>query len=68
MKRIMPLFGWLAIAIAMFIPLAARAEVVMDEDTKKATAKGLEWLARAQNADGSFSDGGYSHNSAINST
>jgi len=37
----------------------------MDEQTKKATAKGLEWLARAQNADGSFSDGGYSHNTAI---
>ena len=37
----------------------------MDEATKKATAKALEWLATKQNADGSFSDGAYAHNTAI---
>ncbi|MBX9677851.1 MAG: terpene cyclase/mutase family protein [Gemmataceae bacterium] len=37
----------------------------MDEATKKATAKGLEWLAKQQNTDGSWSDGGYAHNTAI---
>lgn len=37
----------------------------MDEATKKATAKALEWLASRQNNDGSFSDGSYQHNTAI---
>jgi len=37
----------------------------MDEATKKATAKALEWLAKQQNPDGSWSDGGYAHNTAI---
>ncbi len=40
--------------------------VEMDEATKKATAKALEWLKDRQNAaDGSFSDGAYAHNTAI---
>ena len=39
--------------------------VKMDETTKKATGKALDWLARQQNDDGSFSDGGYAHNTAI---
>jgi Prenyltransferase and squalene oxidase repeat len=40
--------------------------VEMDENTKKATAKALEWLKDRQNADdGSFSDGAYPHNTAI---
>jgi squalene cyclase len=43
----------------------ARADVVMDDATKKATAKGLEWLAKRQNTDGSYSDGAYTHNTAI---
>ncbi len=43
----------------------ASADVKMDEKTKKATAKALEWLAARQNQDGSWSDGGYSHNTAI---
>jgi len=43
----------------------ARYEVKMDEETKKATARALEYLAGRQNADGSFSDGPYIHNTAI---
>src|SRR5437762_1441288 len=41
--------------------------VKMDEAGKKACAKALEWLAKQQNADGSFSDGGYLHNTAVTS-
>jgi squalene cyclase len=44
-----------------------RADVKMDEPTKKATAKALEWLAGKQNTDGSWSDGRYPHNTAITS-
>jgi prenyltransferase beta subunit len=43
----------------------SKQEVKMDEDTKKATARALEYLAGKQNADGSFSDGPYQHNTAI---
>ena len=43
----------------------AKQEVKMDEETKKATAKALEYLANRQNTDGSFSDGAYIHNTAI---
>src|SRR5438105_11428406 len=39
--------------------------VEMDEATKKATARALEWLKDRQNSDGSFSDGAYTHNTAI---
>lgn len=39
--------------------------VEMDDATKKATAKALEWLKTRQNEDGSFSDGAYAHNTAI---
>lgn len=51
--------------LMLLVPVAARADVKIDEPTKKATAKALEWLARQQNSDGSFSDGGYVHNTAI---
>ena len=37
----------------------------MDEETKKATARALEYLAGRQNSDGSWSDGAYIHNTAI---
>jgi len=39
----------------------------MDEDVKKATAAGLDWLASKQNSDGSWSagDNNYEHNTAI---
>jgi hypothetical protein len=58
---------------ALFLVPTARAQdkekrVEMDEATKKATAKALEWLKGRQNADdGSFSDGAYAHNTAITS-
>ncbi len=49
-------------------PVCARAaEVKMDDATKKATAHGLEWLAGKQDADGSWSETRYPHNTAITS-
>lgn len=51
-------------------PAEPSMEVVMDEPTRKATAKALEWLASKQNSDGSWSasEGGrYPHNTAITS-
>ncbi len=45
----------------------ADADVKMDEPSKKACAKALAWLATKQNGDGSWSDGRYSHNTAITS-
>jgi squalene cyclase len=44
-----------------------RNEARMDETTRKATARGLAWLAARQNADGSWSDGRYIHNTAVTS-
>src|SRR5262245_48524391 len=41
--------------------------VKMDEPTRKATARALEWLAARQNADGSWSESRYQHNTAITS-
>ncbi len=58
------MFRFTLIAI-LLLPAFASADVKMDEKTKKATARALEWLAKSQNPDGSFSDGGYSHNTAI---
>jgi hypothetical protein len=46
---------------------AAPDEVKMNERARKDTAKALEWLARKQNSDGSWSDGSYPHNTAITS-
>src|SRR5262245_27790418 len=62
------LLGHLAIVLIglAFVP-AARADVKIDEPTKKATAKALEWLAAKQNSDGSFSDGRYVHDTAMTS-
>ena len=59
-----------ACLIALTFVTAAHAQekekrVEMDEGTKKATAKALEWLKDRQNPDGSFSDGAYAHNTAI---
>ena len=48
-------------------PPAPAADVQMDEPTKKATAKALEWLAAKQNTDGSWSESRYPHNTAITS-
>jgi squalene cyclase len=55
-------------AVFLFVVSAVRAQekrVEMDDATKKATAKALEWLKDRQNTDGSFSDGAYAHNTAI---
>ncbi len=62
-----------AIALALVAGLPAVAhpqgakagDVTMDEATKKATAKALEWLAQQQNSDGSWGDGKYPHNTAV---
>ncbi len=56
----------LALPLALCCPRAA-ANAKMDERTKKATQQALEWLARSQNADGSWSDSRYTHNTAITS-
>ena len=45
----------------------AAAEPQMDAARCKAVAKSLEWLATKQNADGSWSDPKYPHNTAITS-
>src|SRR4051794_21177136 len=63
MKRILALS--LVAVFAISPAVRADGNVKMDEATKKATAKALDWLARQQQDDGSFSDGGYSHNTAI---
>jgi hypothetical protein len=39
----------------------------LDEPTKKAIAKALAFMATKQNPDGSWSDGGYQHSTAITS-
>jgi hypothetical protein len=47
--------------------LAGPGDVTMDETTRRATAKALEWLASQQNADGSWGDAKYPHNTAVTS-
>jgi squalene cyclase len=56
-----------ALALLLVPALAPADGVKMTEETKKATAKALEWLASKQNADGSWSEGRYPHNTAITS-
>jgi hypothetical protein len=59
-----------ALALAVLLgaaPANDRDQVKMPEPAKKATAKGLEWLAAQQNPDGSWSEGRYPHNTAITS-
>ena len=53
------------LGLALVSAPARAADVKMDENTKKATAKALEWLKEKQNTDGSWSDGRYPHNTAI---
>jgi prenyltransferase beta subunit len=52
-------------AALVALGLLAADGPVMDETTKKATAKALEWLAQQQNSDGSWGDGRYPHNTAV---
>src|SRR5262245_42697686 len=57
-----------AILIVGLVPAASvRADVKIDDETKKSIVKGLAWLAAKQNPDGSWSDGRYLHNTAITS-
>ncbi len=46
-------------------PAPARAEVKIDDRTQRAINRALDWLAHRQNADGSWTDGRYGHNTAI---
>jgi prenyltransferase beta subunit len=62
-RLLLPLLAFLLFSA----PSLRAADVKMDEATKKATAKALDWLKTKQNADGSFSDGRYPHNTAITS-
>lgn len=67
----MRLFVAAVVVLALALPAGAqekKIEVKIDETTKKACADGLKWLAARQDKDdGSWSDGGYSHNTAITS-
>src|SRR6478672_3481154 len=60
-----PMIRFILVSLLFLVPTAARADVKMDDATKKATGRALEWLAHQQASDGSFSDGGYAHNTAI---
>lgn len=53
--------------LLLLIAPAAHADVKIKDTTQKRIDKALEWLASKQNPDGSFSDGSYTHNTAITS-
>jgi prenyltransferase beta subunit len=55
----------LLLLVAFVSPLRAADKVKIDEPTKKAVNKALEYLAKNQNPNGSWSDGRYPHNTAI---
>jgi len=44
---------------------SADEKIKIDEEVKKSTSKGLEWLASKQNTDGSWGDSSYPNNTAI---
>jgi prenyltransferase beta subunit len=44
-----------------------RQDAKMDDATRQATAKALQWLASRQNANGSWGEGAYQHSTAITS-
>jgi prenyltransferase beta subunit len=60
---------WIPLFLVAIFPTSllsqADSKAKIDEPTKKAIDKGLEWLASKQEQDGSFSDGPYAHNTAI---
>ena len=61
---------WRALILtACFVAVSAGSvraqEVKIDEPTKKATAKALEWLKAKQDPEGSWTEGGYPKNNAI---
>lgn len=56
--------------LVLAIPPTALAQeqakkATLDADVKEATGKALDWLAKQQNPDGSWSDGRYPHNTAV---
>src|SRR6516162_3117981 len=53
--------------VGLLTPIPAVADVKIEEPTKKAIDRGLQWLAGRQAADGSWSDGRYAHNTAVTS-
>jgi squalene cyclase len=55
----------LATFLAVTAAAPARGEAKMDDTTRKATAKALEFLAARQNQDGSWSDNNHPHSTAI---
>jgi squalene cyclase len=59
------LVGGVALVILSRLPAPAAEKVQLDATTKKATAKALQWLAAQQQADGSWSESRYPHNTAI---
>lgn len=54
-----------ALATALPAPAAPPSLAKMGEPARRATTQGLQWLAGRQNADGSWSEQGYAHNTAI---
>lgn len=54
-------------ALLCSIPAPASDLARIDEPVRKATAQGLQWLAAKQNADGSWSESRFPHNTAITS-
>jgi squalene cyclase len=66
MSRVI-MVGFLASGLCLVLGAPAHAEekVRIDAETKKATAKALEWLAKQQNPDGSWSSAQYQHNTAM---
>jgi hypothetical protein len=60
-----PRLGTLVVVVLLAGQVRGEDTVKMDAATKKATARALEWLARQQNSDGSFSDPRYPHNTAM---
>jgi squalene cyclase len=59
--------AWLLLGLCLVpVPrLDAEEKVRIDAATRKATTKALEWLAKQQNSDGSWSSGQYQHNTAM---
>lgn len=55
----------LTIVVNSTFARAADTKVKMDDASKRAVARGLEWLSTKQNADGSWSESRYPHNTAI---
>ena len=57
-----------AVLLLAYLSAPLRAdEVKIDDATKKAATRALEWLKAKQDADGSWSEGGYPKNNAITS-